>query len=139
MNFQALKWMVDSLIQTYSCPDCESKIWEDSVEVMWTAGQNINIDIQCPKCQKHSMIRAQILALEIPIQDIKVKAEEINSQITKSMQNKLDEIGKFKWHIEDMKSNSEDKTHLIKDDQIIELNKNLKSNNISMSELFGNK
>jgi hypothetical protein len=36
-----------------------------------------------------------------------------------------------------MKSNPEDKTHLIKDNQIIELNKNLKSNNISMSELFG--
>jgi DNA-binding protein len=42
------------------------------------------------------MIRAQMLALEIPIQDIKIKAEEINSQITKSMQNKLGEIGKFK-------------------------------------------
>jgi len=36
-----------------------------------------------------------------------------------------------------MKSNKENKNHLIKDSQIIELNKNLKSNNISMSELFG--
>ena len=139
MNFQALKWMIDSLVQTYSCPDCSSAVTEDFVEIMWTAGENINIDIQCPKCNKHSMVRAQMLALEIPIQDIKIKAEEINSQITKSMQNKLEEIEKYKWHIEDMKSSSEDKSHLIKDDQIIELNKNLKSNNISMSELFGNK
>jgi len=42
------------------------------------------------------MIRAQMLSIELPIQDIKIKAEEINSQITKSMQKKLNEIGKFK-------------------------------------------
>ena len=137
MNFQALKWMINSLVQTYSCPECNSGVWEDSIEIMWTAWQNINIDIECPKCQKHSMIRAQMLALEIPIQDIKIKQESINSEKIKELQNKLDEIEKFKWHIEDMKTNPKDKTHLIKDSQIIELNKNLKSNNISMSELFG--
>jgi len=137
MNFQALKWMVDSLVQTFNCPECSSTVSEKSIEIMWTAGENINIDIECPKCKKHSMIRAQMLSIELPIQDIKIKAEEINSQITKSMQKKLNEIGKFKWHIEDMKSNSENKNHLIKDSQIVELNKNLKSNNISMSELFG--
>jgi len=136
MNFQALKWMVDSLVQTYSCPECNSQVWEDSIEIMWTAWQNINIDIECPNCQKHSMIRAQMLALELPIQDIQIKAQEIDSQITKSMKNKLWEIEKYKWHIEDMKSSSENKNTLIKDSQIIDLNTNLKKNNISMSELF---
>lgn len=137
MNFQALKWMVDSLIQIYSCPECNSKIWEESIEIMWTAWENINVEVECPNCKKHSILRAQMVTLELPVQEIKIKAEEINSQITKSMQNKLDEIEKFKWHIEDMKTDSKNKYNLIKDTQIIELNKNLKSNNISMSELFG--
>ena len=136
MNFQALKWMVDSLVQTFSCPECNSQIWDDSIEIMWTAGQNINIDIECPGCKKHSMIRAQMLSTELPIQDIAIKAEEIDSQLTKNMRKKLDEIEKFSWHIQDMKSNSKNTT-LIKDSQIVELNKNLKSDNISMSELFG--
>jgi len=135
MNFQALKWMVDSLVQTFSCPECGSQIWDESIEIMWTAGQNINIDIECPKCEKHSMLRAQMVAMELPIQDIQIKAEEISSQITKNMQSKLGEIEKFRWHIEDMKSDKKIST-LIKDSHIVELNKNLKSNNISMSELF---
>ncbi len=137
MNFQGLKAMVDSLVQTFSCPECSSQVWEDSIEIMWTAGQNINIDIECPKCRKHSILRAQMVTMDLPIQEIKIQAEEIDKQITKSMQNKLDEIEKFKWHIEDMKSNPKNKYQLIKDSSIIELNKNLKSNNISMLELFG--
>ncbi|MDQ7009669.1 MAG: hypothetical protein Q9M94_05250 [Candidatus Gracilibacteria bacterium] len=106
MNFQTLKGMVDSLVQTFSCPECNSGVDENCVDVMGTAGQNINVDVICPHCHKHSIIRAQILALEIPIQDIKIE------------------------------SNTKKKI-LIKDSQIIELNKNLKSNNISISELFG--
>ena len=136
MNFKALKWMVDSLVQTYICPECNSQVWEESIEIMWTAGQNINIDIECPKCQKHSMIRAQMLALELPIKDIQIKEEEINSKKIEELQKKLEEIEKFKGHVEDMKSNTK-KDVLIKDSEIIELNKNLKSNNISMWELFG--
>jgi len=136
MNFHSLKIMVDNLVNTFKCPDCSSTVSEQAVEIMWTAGLNINIDIECPKCQKHSMIRAQMLSLELPIKDIQMKEEEINSKKIEELQKKLEEIEKFKGHVEDMKSNKENDV-LIKDSEIIELNKNLKSNNVSMSELFG--
>ncbi len=139
MNFQALKWMVDNLVQTYSCPDCSSGVTEDYVDIMWTAGQNINIEVACPKCEKHSIIRAQIVALELPIQDIQVKVEELEKAESfkmKEMQNKLENIEKYKWHIEDLKIDSENKKTLIKDSQIVELNKNLKSANFSIENLF---
>lgn len=135
MNFQAIKWMVDSLVETFSCPECNSRVDDSCVDVMWTAGQNINVDVICNKCSKHTIIRAQMLALEIPIQDIKMKSNNIWK--IEEMQAKLDNIEKNKGHIENMKV-TKSKSTLIKDSQIIELNKNLKSNNISMEELFKN-
>lgn len=133
MNFQAIKWMVDSLVETFTCPECNSKVDDSCVDVMWTAGQNINVDVVCKNCSKHTIIRAQMLELEIPIKDIKMKTNEL-WQIDE-MQEKLDNIEKYKGHIEDMKATKE-KSSLIKDSEIVELNKNLKSNNISMEELF---
>lgn len=135
MNFQALKWMVDSLVQTFTCPKCNSKVDDNCVDVMWTAGQNINIDIICPKCQKHSIIRWQMLALEIPIQDVKITTN--NKWNIEEMKAKLNNIEKYKDNVENIKL-TEKKSTLIKDSQIVELNKNLKSNNISMEELFKN-
>jgi len=133
MNYQAIKWMIDNLVQTFTCPECNSQVDDTCVDVMWTAGQNINVDVICKKCSKHTIIRAQILALEIPMQDIKLKTN--NLWQIEDMQAKLDDIEKFKGHVEDMWENKE-KGSLIKDSEIVELNKNLKSNNISMEELF---
>lgn len=116
MNFQSLKSMVDNLVQTYRCPSCDSTIDDTNVEVVWTAGSNINVEVGCPKCEKHSIIRAQVVSLDLPTLNInKDQLEGIKGQL-------------WIW-----KKKNKDS---IKDEQIVNINKAIKKENCSIEELF---
>ncbi len=125
MNFQALKWLIDNLIEGFKCPDCNEKSSSEYVEIIWAAGTNINLEIMCPKCNKISSLRTQMQTITIPIDTI-ISDENLKIQEMDIMKDKLSKIEHFN-------ENS------IKDSQIISLNKNLKSTNFSMEALFNNK
>jgi len=130
MNFQAVKIMVESLVEIYKCPNCQSNINEENIDIMGTAGSNINVEIICPKCKSHDIIKGQMMAMNIPIQWAVKNNWNDNIEELKA---KLAKFEKYKWRIEELKIS---KNSLIKDSNIIELNKNLKSKNLSISELF---
>jgi hypothetical protein len=50
MNYQVLKSIFESIMQNFSCPGCESKISESSLEIIGAAGSSVNLDIICPSC-----------------------------------------------------------------------------------------
>lgn len=122
MNFKALKWMIDSLVQVYKCPSCESIVWDNNVDIIWAAWTNINIDVECPTCNKHSMIKAEIVSFDL--WKINISQENLN--------NLKDNLVKLK----DKKSENNILTdNLIKDEEIVNLNKELKDT-INVSDLF---
>ncbi len=119
MNYKTLKWMVDSLIKTFTCPLCNSGINEENVEIIWAAWNTINIDIECAKCKKHSMIKAEFSSINIPI----------------NLSNWP------KWLLEDLeryKNKNIDflNSKIITDKEIVDLNKKLKKTDLNASDLF---
>ena len=51
MNFWALKWLVENVVKNYKCPECNSEINDNSIDVVWAAWNTVNIDIECSNCQ----------------------------------------------------------------------------------------
>jgi len=118
MNYQALKWMLESLVKTYKCPSCDADIWENNVDIVWAAWNTVNIDIECIKCQKHSMIKAEITQIDL-------------SRIPLIKEN----IEKLKNNLSKMSGASENSKRIV-DTEIVKLNKDLKAKNLNISDLL---
>ncbi len=125
MNFKALKWMIDSLVQTYKCPECSHDVQDNNVDVIGAAWSTINIDIECPNCKKHSMIKSEILSMDLT-----------------NMNFSSDKIGQIKNVLEGLKWNISGtiiqnwSIESIKDEEIINLNTDLKKRNLDVSDLL---
>jgi len=110
MNFQSLKGMIDTLTQTFKCPECSAEVNDSTIDIVGAAGTTINIDIECYNCWRHSMVRSEVYSIDLK-----------NNPLAKNIPSK-----------KLMKKN------LIKDEQIVDLNKNLNQKDISISDLFWN-
>jgi len=117
MNYKALKWMIDNLTSTYTCPECSSNVEEGNVDIIWAAWTTINIDIECSNCGKHSMIKSEIITLDL---------------------SNIQNIPWLQWTFEWVTSrhNLIDPKKIIKDEQIVELNKDLRKTNLWVEDLF---
>ena len=125
MNFKALKWMIDSLVQTYKCPECSHDVQDNNVDVIGAAGTTINIDIECPNCKKHSMIKSEILSMDLTNMNFDSgKIEKIKSALEW-----------LKWNISGMIVQNW-WVDGIQDTEIMNLNKDLKKRNMNVSDLF---
>lgn len=114
MIYEALKWLIEWLQANYKCPECNSNIWEWDIDIVWAAWNTANFDITCPKCQKHWIIKSQLVILDT----------NWLSEIKHSIENIKDKI----W--------SDKITEKITDTEIIELDKDLKNKKINVSDLF---
>lgn len=56
--------MMDNLVKNHRCPMCQSSIADENIDIIGAAGTTLNIDVECPKCQKHTMIRAEIAQID---------------------------------------------------------------------------
>lgn len=135
MNFQSLKSMVNNLIQTYRCASCSSPVDETNVEIVWTAWSSVNVEIECPECRKHIIVRAQVYAIDLP-------SDKANPEWLKELQETLENTHPnsnlsvagmekiLNWQIVNKNA--------IKDETIVDLNKTLKTRNISVDDIFKN-
>ncbi len=112
MNYLALKNMIDTITKTYKCPECTGIINDSHIEIMWTAGNTINVDIYCPKCEKHSIMKAEVTYVW-------------DNVLNKNM------IEKIKKNFAIKKEENS-----LKDKDIIDLNNKLKNDNMNISDLF---
>jgi len=106
MNYKALNSMIKNLINWYKCPECQSKIESTDIDIVWAAWTTVNLDILCKKCNRHSMIKSQII--------------HINLEQIKSIKNEI---------ISDTKRS-------IQDNQIIKLSKDLKNKQVNVSDII---
>ena len=126
MNFQTLKWMIESLVKSYKCPMCMSEVDESDVSIIWAAWNTVNIDVTCGSCSKHSMVKIEVMWIDLTKHDAPADMlKELKSRF-KNMQPNA-EIMSGEMSLENP----------IKDENIVDLNKNLKSENLSVEDLFG--
>ena len=117
MNFQSLKWMIESVVSSYKCPECNSWVNDSNVDIIWAAWTTINIDIECSNCWKHSMIKTEVLHLDLT----KNISQENIAKLKESLLNS-------NWKLINNPT--------IKDDEIIWLNKDLRKRWLNVSDLF---
>ena len=133
MNYSTLKSMIESLMKGYSCPSCNNNsISEQDIDIVGAAGNTINIDMKCPSCQKHYMARMEVVGIDMSNQ----------SQFSKEgIQNIKMWMGAFKNAFAKMKNqeveeNISSSVSSIKDDEIVNLSKDLKTKKLSAKDLF---
>ncbi len=116
MNYLTLKNLLETITKTYKCPWCQSGIDESNIDIMWTAWNTINIDLECKKCWKHSIMRADINYVE---------EKKLNKDFLDKIKQSLNEI-----------KNKKNPKNKLKDNDISELNKKIRTKNIDIKKLF---
>ncbi len=122
MNYTALKSMIDSLIESYACTFCNETVWEENIDIIWAAWTTVNIDVGCPKCNKHSMIKVDVVAIDL-------RKMNITSDKLKEISRKLGSISSNSWNWEISNTS-------IKDEEIITLSKVFKDREFKVDDLF---
>jgi DNA-directed RNA polymerase subunit RPC12/RpoP len=120
MNYWALKWLVETVVKNYNCPECSATVTDENIDVIWAAGNTINIDIECSECGKHSMVKSEVLTFDLANMSI----PEWN------LNNIKMSIDAIKWKL------LKPKWNLIKDEEIVDLNSTLRKKNFNASDLF---
>ena len=123
--------MIENLIKNFTCPTCSSQIKENSIEIIGAAGSTVNIDIECPACKKHALIKAELAYTESnPTLNLSKDKLEALKDVLKSFSGTL------------LSTNEETLDQLpatqnyIKDEEIVELSQSLKNKKITAFDLF---
>jgi len=107
MIYKALQWLVEWLKDTYKCPECKHAISETDIDIIWAAWTSVNFNIICPKCWKSWIVQSQLMTIDV--------------KWIEQIQNSIENITK---------------TNKITDNEITSLDKDLKTKQINVSDLF---
>ena len=113
MIYEAMKGLVEWLVTSYKC-ECGSNVWEKNIDIVWAAWNTVNFDIICPNCEKHWMVKSQIVMLD--------------SNWLNEIQHAVENIKEKLWQ--------DIKTKQISDTEIVNLWKDLNNKQINVSDLF---
>lgn len=59
MNYIILKSIIEATIINFKCKNCESWISEWNLNILGTAGNNINMEVICPNCKISWVVKAE--------------------------------------------------------------------------------
>lgn len=60
MNYLILKNIVETTLAQFICKECNSKVTEQNIQILGTAGNALNMEIMCPQCQNTGVVKAEI-------------------------------------------------------------------------------
>lgn len=140
MNYATLKTMIEGLIKSYSCPECHATaISEKNVDIIGAAGNTVNIDMKCPSCKKHYMARMEVVGLNLSDNNAFSKGSIENLKLNMdSLRSAFKNIATAKQEIGTMEKIPES-ANIIKDEEIIDLSRSLKSRKLSVNDLLSDK
>lgn len=133
MNFGMLKNMVENLVSSYTCPFCKGKnISEQNIDIVGAAGNTVNIDMHCPGCDKHFMAKTEVVQMEL----WNVTADKIEK-----IKNSLNALrwkmwGDLSLNNLSLEISKQEPENAIKDEEILDLHKNLQQKGINVNDLF---
>lgn len=120
MNFDALQMLIKSLVTNFKCSSCSSTIKSRNVNLVgveWST--HVNLEIKCPKCGKSTFIKSEVISINLS------KANLVNEDLLA-----------IKSVINSKNSDKIKKIQKINDSIIVDLDKNLKKDNINATDLF---
>lgn len=122
MNYNIFKTLVDVLIKTYKCPNCHAEINENSIDIVGAAGTTINVDIWCPSCKQHSIIKAEATQVNVNTMNFwaNPNIDSIKRWLTDLIANK----------------NKISNENAIKDNDIVSLAKKINQTEFKLDDLF---
>ena len=126
MNYQILKSIIDSIVKNFKCEACSSSTIDWNIDIVWAAWNTLNLDVLCPNCWKHSIIRAEVSNINLGIVwDISNLKQNLINNL-----NNFDEINNkktipnfYNWVN-------------INDKNIVDLSKKLKNNKLNVEDLL---
>lgn len=132
MNFWMLKNMVENLVGSYKCPFCSSTTIDDkNIDIVWAAGNTVNIDMHCPSCDKHFMAKTEVMQVEL----WNLPADKISK-----LQQSLKALGWKLWgnlEIEiEKKQRIGKKEQSLQDKNITSLHKKMSKKDMKVEDLF---
>lgn len=129
MNFGMLKNMVENLTKSYKCPFCSgTTIDEKHIDIIGAAGNTVNIDMHCPSCNKHFMAKTEIMQIELG----SLWADKI-----KGLQKSLAALKwKLGWNLDIQIDTDTVVEDGIKDENILDLHKQMSGDEIKVEDLF---
>ncbi len=113
MNFQALEWLIESVVSQYNCESCKNKVEKKDINIKQIEWAVVLLEVNCSKCNLKTLIKSEVVSLDLT----KYLSKEELWVIKKSLDSSKNKIS-------------------IKDEQIVELNKDLKKENLEVWDLF---
>jgi len=125
--------MVENIVSSYKCPFCSATdIGEKNIDIVWAAGNTVNIDMYCPSCNKHFMAKTEVVQMELG----NLPAEKV-AQIQNSLHALKTKMGgDIEIDAQIIPADNAENQKIL-DKNIVDLQKNLKKENLSLEELFG--
>lgn len=117
MNYEALTWLIKSILINFRCDNCTSFIYSKDINLVNIEWRWVTLSIDCPRCKKKSMIKSEVVSIDLSKLDITEK---------QLMWIKNTFNDKSIW----------DTKNLINDNFIVELDKNLKKEKLKAEDLF---
>jgi len=114
MNYIIFRSIIEATLVNFKCKDCDSMVSEGNINILGTAGNTINMEIICPNCKTQWIVKAEIGMIG------NIKSPEFISNLKQISQKQKEEL----------------EASLIKDDDIVNLRKDL-NNCSSLNDLFG--
>lgn len=120
MNYEALKLLISSLVTNFKCTNCTSNVTEKDISLLGIEWQKIVLDIKCPSCDKKTLIKSEVVSVDLT--KMNLSREQISL-----LKNKIETTNAAK--IVNSQTNINDKF-------IVDLNRDLKKENLNVSDLF---
>lgn len=60
MNYFIIKNIVETTLQHFACKECNAKATEQSIHILGTAGNSLNMEVICQECQASGVIKAEM-------------------------------------------------------------------------------
>lgn len=65
MNFEALNWLVNSILNWFSCWNCWWKAKKENLNIKSIDQNSAVIEIICEKCWKDTVIKSEVMAVDL--------------------------------------------------------------------------
>lgn len=120
MNYEALKLLINSLVTNFKCTNCTSNVTEKDINLLGIEWQKIVLDIKCPSCDKKTLIKSEVVSVDLT--KMNLSREQISLLKSKIETTNAEKIVNSQTNINDK--------------FIVDLNRDLKKENLNVSDLF---
>ena len=84
MNFEALNWLINSILDWYLCPHCWAKVDKRNINIKNIDWNAVTLDIFCKVCKKNSIVKSEIVSIDL--------AKHLNEQQLGVLKNTLNKV-----------------------------------------------